>query len=346
MSLIQLISSGYQNVYMNVPIKYCCNNSSDDLIDKFENNCLIPNIKSDTILPEYLEIELKHSDFPVNFEDLCHKVCFEMEIYEKKILSIPLRFMNHIKKYEMNNGKYYIQIPFKMFCDDIIYILNINLVFKLTNVPELFSSVKLISSKKYYDRKLIDQNEGIHNIHILKSIEINCSNQTEFNINVPFTTIHKGFFIECNNVDEINGLSLYLYNEIHTSYNKFFIDKKCIKVSDKLLYFPFNYEKSYFDRTNDSFEGSMNLSRVYPAVLNVQFTCAQQKICIYGLGSGLLTYGKDENPYGSYYGYIGHLYYNYNREGKYTVDFKNDDCTCLCSCRCNCYDKYVKIINS
>jgi len=318
MSLIQLIAVGFQNPSYNIPRNLAIEYFTED----FVNDSLIMQRSCDTKSPEYLEIELNPNIDRNNFKNICHKVCLEMEIGGQRILNIPLRFMMYLKNYEICDNKFYISIPFQMFCDDIKLIcLQFHEVrFKLTNTENNFTSCKLISKGIYYDnpiRREMAENHHEHIIQQLASTEINCLNpRNEFIYNMPFDGIHKGFFIECENVDEINEIKLNLNIHLRTFYNRFLVRTKCIKINQHLLYFPLNYDKSYTDRTREGFEGSLNLSRIDVSKLSIKLDNLQSKICIYGLGSNILRYMS--GMAGIAYGSSGsHDYEEYNEAGNY-----------------------------
>lgn len=294
MALMQLVADGYENTTLNIPPTL----STEYFTHEFSNNSLTMLRHCDTKCPEYLEIELNPNIDRNNFKNVCHKVCFEMEIGGQRILSIPLRFMMHLKDYEICDNKFYVSIPFKMFCDDLklICLPYHNIIFKLTNTENNFTSFKLISKGIYYNneirREMAGNNSYQHIIQQLASTELTCSNdrRNEFMYRMQSTSIHKGFFIESENVDEINEIKLQLNGQDRTHYNRFLVRTKCVKINQHLLYFPLNYDKSYTDRTTEGFEGSLNLSRIDLAKLYIKLDNPQSKICIYGLGSNMLRY--------------------------------------------------------
>ena len=319
MSLQQLAAVGVQNrSQRHLAIEY--------FTEYFINNELIMQRNCDTKSPEYLEIELSEGLDQVNFKNICHKICFEMSIGGQKILSIPLRFMMNLKEYEICDNKFYITIPFQMFCDDIrLVVLQFHdTVFKLTNTENNFRSCKLISKGVFYDsstRQSMVTSSHEHIIQCLASTEILCSNlntnTNQFNYNINFDSLHKGFFIESENVDQINEISLSLNGNPRFLYNRFLVRTKCIKINQHLLYLPLNYDKSYTDRTNTGFEGALNLSRIDSNNLNIKLDCPQSKLCIYGLGSTMLRYmsgmaGLSQSSYN-----ILHEYKEYNESGIY-----------------------------
>jgi hypothetical protein len=315
MALLNLIASGLENVTLNIP----ANLSTEYFTHEFSNNILTMERVCDVNCPEYLEIELNPNIDRNNFKNICHKVCFEMEIGGSRILYIPLRFMMHLKDYEICDNKFYISIPFQMFCDNI-KLINLqfqDVKFKLTNTENNFALCKLISKGIYYDlqnRREIAHGNHDNIVQQLASTEITYSNErNEFMYRIPFTSIHKGFFIESENVDEINEIKLKLNQHIRTNYNRFLVRTKCVKINQHLLYFPLNYDKSYTDRTIEGFEGSLNLSRIDSSKLYIKLDNPQSKICIYGLGSNMLKYTN--NMCGlSHYSYTDHNYEEYNEE--------------------------------
>ena len=288
MSLLQAF-----NIPRNLAIEY--------FTEEFSNNMLRMGRDCDTKSPEYLTIELSEGLDQENFKNICHKICFEMSIGGSPILSIPLRFMMNLKEYEIYDNTFYITIPFEMFCDDIrLAALQFHdTVFRLTNTENNFRSCKLISKGVFYDTNLrmpMARDPHEHIIQCLASTEILCTNFlngnefqiNQFNYNMNFNGLHKGFFIESENVDQINEISLSLNGAQRFLYNRFLVRTKCIKINQHLLYLPFNYDKSYTDRTPVGFEGALNIIDV--SKLNIKLDCPQSKICIYGLGSTMLRY--------------------------------------------------------
>ena len=317
MALVQLVAVG-----ANSSIIIPRNLSTEYFTENFENNILRMEKSCDTKSPEYLEIELNPNIDRNNFKNVCHKVCLEMEIGGQRILNIPLRFMMYLKDYEICDNKFYISIPFQMFCDDIklICLQSHEVRFKLTNTENNFTSCKLISKGIYYDnpiRREMAQNNHEDIIQTLASTEITFSNpKNEFKYKIPFDNIHKGFFIECENVDEINEIKLQLNGNDRTFYNRFLVRTKCVKINQQLLYFPLNYDKSYTDRTSEGYEGSLDLSRIDLSIFNIKLDNLQSKISIYGLGSNVLRYSS--GMWGLAYIFTSsHDYEEYNESRNY-----------------------------
>jgi hypothetical protein len=290
MSLLQIIAIDSANQ----DFRLANNLATEYFTEEFINNSLIIQRNCDARCPEFLEIDLSPN---INDEDLnsvFHKVCFELQIGGQTILSIPLRFMMKLNQCQICDNKYYIKIPFEMFFDDIklISLQYHEVRVNLTNIDNNFGTFKLISKGVFYDtpvRRSMALNSHESIIQQLSSIEIESRNErNEFGIYTNFEGINKGFFIESENVDEINELKIRFNSQERVNYNRFLVRTKCIKINQSLLYFPFNFDKSYRDRTHESFEGSPNLSRLDICLLNIKFDNQQSKICIYGLNANIL----------------------------------------------------------
>ena len=318
-SILQLITSSQVNSIYNIPR----NLAIEYFTEEFNNGSFDMSRTCDTKLPEYLEIELSPNITIDNFKTISHKVCLEMTIGESKILSIPLRFMIHLKNYEICDNKIYITIPFEIFCSEIklICISYHEVRFILTNIENNFTSCKLISNGIYYDtdiRRSLSQSSSQEIIQQLSSTEITSPNQrNEFKYIIPFDGIHKGFYIECENVDEINEISLKLNGEDRFIHNRFLVRTKCVKINQQLLYLPMNFDKSYDDRTPSGFEGSINLTRFDSAILNIKLDRLNSKICFYGLGSNILRTIPGMTGLAFYNSNINHYYCNYQENGYY-----------------------------
>ena len=324
MSIIQLVAVGNQNSRYNIPR----NLAIEYFTENFNNGSFNMNRSCDTKLPEYLEFELSPNITIENFKTICHKVCFEMTIGGSKILSIPLRFMIHHKNYEICDNKIYITIPYELFCNDIklICLAFHDVRFTLTNIENVFRSCKLTSKGVFYDgeiRRQMAQNQHDEIIQQLASIEITSPNpKNEFKYVIPFNGIHKGFYIESENIDEINEISLKLNGQDRFIYNRFLVRTKCVKISQQLLYLPFNFDKSYQDRSSTGFEGSINLSRIDSVVLNIKLDTLNSKICLYGLGSNIFRTGNGMGGLAFSDPNINHHYCDYQENGIY-IEYHN-----------------------
>lgn len=300
MSIYQLVLNNYgfykKFVPNNLSIEYVTNVFEQNVIILPKLNDVIKQdiVRGDVIIPEYLELELSSYLNINDFEMLIHKITFDVEIGCIKWLSVPLRFMLSLKKYEVCDGKIYVAIPFEMFYHGIIFftISHNDVMIKLMNVEGEFASCKLISKQVYYDsekrRKIaVSPYESI--VQQLSSVEfVSLNKKNEFDCVLPFSGICKGFYVECDDVDGVNEISLKLDDNDRFVYNRFLVRTKCVKISERLLYVPMNVDKSYQCVTNESYEGSVNLYRVKKCVMSVKLDKCCFKICVYSLSMNVL----------------------------------------------------------
>lgn len=278
----------------------------------FVHNILICDRFYNLKNPKYLEIKLAGHVNINDFKSICHNITFDMYIGSCKYLSIPLRFMMNLKDYEIEDDNIYITIPFNLFFD------NINLTnlpyhevsFKLTFVNNNFESCNLITENTLIDNLNTSQSQQI--VQQLNSIEIESSDGplNEFNCNIKFDNLHKGFYIECENVDDINELGLNLDGIQQILYNRYLVRRNCVKINQHLLYLPFNLNKSQYDRTNNAMIGSINLSACESCILNIKFNTPNTKLTVYGLSlnmfrtsqgiGGMILTANNEHSYITY----------------------------------------------
>ena len=274
----------------------------------------------DAIVPEYLEFELPANVSFENFKEMIYNVCLEMEIGRQRILSIPLRFIMHLKNFEICDNKIYINIPFELFCNEIKLVSlryhNVDFILKNTqNQNQYIQFCKLIVKGILYNntiRNNLIENSREEIIQQISSIELTSQEPVdEFTYSLPFNCVHKGFYIESENVNNINEITLKFNDINRLTYNRFLIRTKCVKINanlfnENLLYLPMNYNKSPFDRTPEGFEGSENLSRLDNIKITIKLDASTSKICIYGLslnilktvsGMGCLGFSYSPSPY-------------------------------------------------
>jgi hypothetical protein len=202
----------------------------------------------------------------------------------------------HFNKFEIYDNKFYLGLVFDIFTDKLLISKSL---FELININDNIISCGLVI-KNIYCLSIPNIKESF--LQYLSSIQLNNINGI-FEHTLPFNGIVKGLFIECINVNDINEIKITLNNFNKHVYNKFFINKNCIKISNKLLYYPFNSEKKYNDLTNNSFEGSINFEKINNVKLILSLNTNINQITIYCLGSNIIKYKKKNRC---------NLIYNYN----------------------------------
>jgi hypothetical protein len=290
--LMQLVAYGEQNHAMNLRTiandyhTYSITNSSELLIRRL----------GDIVNIEFLELSFVNPDRD-NLNDI-KKLMLTMTIGGQKIQQLPLSLFINLNEPIISEGKMYINLCFDMLFGNLrlISICHHDVKFALSE-NEIISEYGITTTITYLNMDerrsmaLNSHEELIQQISFLDiKADLNDETQTSDTfhlIHLPFSLISKGFFIECDNVDNLNNILLRLNGNDRFNLNRFLIMRKCKKINQSLLYLPFNYEKTYSERTLQSFEGSANLSRLSDISLNLKFNTAINNIKIYCLQSNI-----------------------------------------------------------
>jgi hypothetical protein len=268
----------------------------------FESNGLQPLIirrEADLATLEYLELSFNNPERN-NLDDI-KKLVLKMVIGGTLIQQFPLSLLINLNEPIICDGKMYINLCSNILFGDIKLIglqhHDVIVEFINDNGVTCVSNYGIVSKLTYVDveeRRQIAQNSYEVFIQQISFINIMTdSNDTSQTSNIyelnylPFSHISKGFFIECNNVDNLNNINLKFNQQERFNLNRFLIRTKCKKINENTLYFPFNYDKEYSDRTINSYEGSPNLSRVENINLKLTFDTPINNVKIYNLHANI-----------------------------------------------------------
>jgi len=293
--LMQLVAVGAENTAMNL------RNVAHEYLT-FESGVTNPILitrNADIIIPEYLELEFSDPD-RFNISDV-KKLILNMEIGGQTVQQLPLSLLINLNEPIICDEKMYINLCFDMLFGDLklIGLAYHDVRFKFLQNESLncISSYGIVSKLTYLDRQERREMSQRACEDIIQQIsfidiktDINDSSQTSdiYELRrLPFCHISKGFFIECENVDNLNNIYLKFNGNDRFDLNRFLIRTKCKKINQNLLYFPFNYGKEYTERTIQSFEGSPNFSRMDITSLTLIFDTAINNVKIYSLQSNI-----------------------------------------------------------
>ena len=291
--LLQLVA-GNQNAVMGI------RNIAHEYYT-YESQVLSPVIidrRADIIVPEYLELHFSNQNrFNIQYIE---KLTLNMEIGGRKIQQFPLSLLVKLNQPILCDGKLYINLCFDMLFGELKIIglqyHDVRLFFSRDNDLSCISRYGIVSKLTYVDsqeRRNLAQNSFEDIIQQFSFIDIkadiNDERQTtdSYELRLRFSDISKGLFIECENVDNLNNIYLRFNGSDRFNLNRFLIRTKCKKISQHLLYFPFNDGKEYTERTLQSFEGSINFSRIDLISLTLKFDIAINSVKIYNLQSNL-----------------------------------------------------------
>jgi hypothetical protein len=94
----------------------------------------------------------------------------------------------------------------------------------------------------------------------------------------------KGFLIQ-GNISELTAIKFYVNNIMRFDYDAFLISTACIKLSDNLIYMPFNEITNFLDKNVIAFAGSINLSQLQSSSMSLQFLNDQNKFTVHNIYS-------------------------------------------------------------
>jgi hypothetical protein len=292
--LIQLVALGSQNQGLrlrNVSYEYYT----------YETTGVHPlriSREADIVNLEYLELTFCNPERN-NLDDV-KKIILTMSIGATIVEQFPLSLLINFNEPIICDGKMYINLCFDMFFGGIKLIgleySEVRVDLKYNDAVSCISRFGIVSKLTYveqHERLNISQNlfeEFIQQISFINIMtDLNDINQTSnvYDIILPFSNISKGFFIECNNVDNLNNINLKFNSHERFNLNRFLVRTKCKKINQNLLYFPFNYDKNYSDRSAESYEGSPNLNIFGRIKLKLNFDNPINNVKIYSLNSNI-----------------------------------------------------------
>jgi hypothetical protein len=285
------IAIGYKTYTFNNNNELNINNPP--IFDKIKPECLILSVNNDY-----------HSNL-IFFQTYINPLTLNFTIGTRDIFKIPLALLWNLNQPEIINNKLYLQVPFDMFFGNINLcgLRNYEIKFSID-----YSCIHLAGNNNmniYHAQPMnfdllcrtvsIDQrNLPFHvdvsrnSIQKISSIQINALNNVnsdEFRIRTNrFGGFVKGFFIESTHIFEyLQEIKFYTNQFIRFHYDPYLIRQKCIKISDDMIYFPFNSEELYENNTHNSYRGSINFDGIESHFLNLKFLHRRQKVRIYAL---------------------------------------------------------------
>jgi hypothetical protein len=126
-------------------------------------------------------------------------------------------------------------------------------------------------------------------IQQISSLEVKVSLDNPENVSNEFRIItrwfsgfSKGFFIESNNINDLNDIQFYINGETRINYNRFMIGNKCQRINNNMIFFPFNPDVSYNERSFNSFAGSIYLFETY-SYLKLNFHTPRNIVKIFSI---------------------------------------------------------------
>lgn len=259
------------------------------------------NAVGDIIQPEYIILHMNNTYSLSYLKYYVSCLNLRFKINGTTILYIPLQLLWNIETPEIVINKLFIPLQFNIFFGDIHtcglrnnhvefsieYLNNSNQVFNID-----FSGFSLLCKICCVTDNRLHYIQDISNnfIQQVSNIQVKANNagSNEFRIRTNnFTGLVKGFFIEATDIETLEEVHFYTNQFVRFYFEKYLIRQKFIKISENMYYFPFNSEKLYSDRSQNSYSGAINFNTFEYSFLNLKFSTIQEKVSIYGLNQNI-----------------------------------------------------------
>jgi hypothetical protein len=307
------IAIGYKTYDFNPNNELIINNPP--IFDKIKPECVILSVNNDY-----------HSNL-IFFKTYINPLLLNFTIDNRNILKIPLALLWNLNDPEIINNKLHLKIPFDMFFGNINLCGLQNYEIKFTIDYSCINLAGNNSMNIYHAQQMnfallcrtysIDQrnlrfhvdisNNSIQQISSIQINDLDNVNNDEFRVRTNrFRGFIKGFFIESTNIFEyLQEIKFYTNQFIRFHYDLYLIREKCVKISDDMIYFPFNSEELYENNTNSSYRGSINFDGIEGHFLNLKFLHRRQKVRVYALSKN--NYNQRDGIFN-----IQNMYNNFN----------------------------------
>lgn len=299
--LFQLISQYGDNIYgkkclynkaTHINIIDITNSLNGFTLDKYVD---ITNI--DKLVFEFYD-NTNINDIIEQMKNIKSEIIFIIEICEKTILKLDLNFLInlniHSKDLLIKNNKLSINLCIDYFISELkigalyghtisIRLLNLNFFMNLIN------SVKITLNQTYFAKDgHIELKNKTHIDFIQQLSAINLSGPSIYSLTTKNKLncegYSKGFFIH-GNINQIKNIKLMLYdsNIEKFNYDDILIEMYCNKISNDLMYVPFNIKllSGFNNNTVESFISGINLTRIGHFKLEIDWLQPQEIFKIY-----------------------------------------------------------------
>ena len=327
MALMQLVAVGQQNVYLRSEAHNIDNGLSYNShfinetvtmnsINTNSYNAMLAN-NCDKIKLTSIIFDLNNSNMPISeFKDAIQNAVLDIYIGGSIVYKFNLSLLIELNSIQAIENSMNILIP-DYFSKEIflkaLYHHQVKVQLSGANT-ELFNSVKISTEQIFAGN--VEANNLIQYAHeqfipTLETQTINYENTSQFvPTNLNFDHCVKGYFIECDNIDNLTNVKLSLNGHDRYDYDRTMLNIIGHKISNRLMYLPFVNKKNYMDSSRYSYHGSLNHSRIDTTKLITKFNNVANpfKLKIHALNFNILRY----------LGGMGGIAYTTTSYGEYT----------------------------
>jgi hypothetical protein len=232
--------------------------------------------------------------------NLFNNIRIIMFISGNPVLQFTFSLLHELTPVVKYGNKMYLSIPFNHFFDkidmNILRYSNIDFCIEdshdVINYSDKFSLISKVYIHEETQRHnhANNDNNGRKFIQQLGSLSIT----VPYNSSVSKRSFHfhtsilfgqtKGFLIQ-GNISDLTAIKFYVNNIVRFDYDAFLISTACIKLSDNLIYMPFNEITNFLDKNVTAFAGSINLSQLQSSSMSLHFSNDQTKFTVHNIYS-------------------------------------------------------------
>jgi hypothetical protein len=275
------------------------NNNCNTLNLPHDFDCYIPHTLVISLYPsQNQQQDDSESEFIYNVCHLFHKMRLVLQISEQTVLQLPLSLLCELNRVELHDRKLHIRIPFEALFNKINMIeLSYSTVSfllldaqEISNYSNSFSLLTKVYMHDEHERSWISNNNRANNYSLIQQIGTLYVSVPESSLDRRSFQIQtnilngptKGFLIQCN-ITELTSIQFYINNLLRVDYERYLIQNTCVKLSNNLLYMPFNDHVDFLDKSINTFSGAINLSRLENSTMCLQFSSDQPQVVIHNV---------------------------------------------------------------
>lgn len=232
--------------------------------------------------------------------NLFNNIRIIMFISGNPVLQFTFSLLHELTPLVKYGNKMYLSIPFNHFFDkidmNILRYSNIDFCIEDSHDVINYSHKFSLISKVYIHEETQRHNHANNDNNGRKFIQQigSLSITVPYNSSVSKRSFHfhtsvlfgqtKGFLIQ-GNISDLTAIKFYVNNIVRFDYDAFLISTACIKLSDNLIYMPFNEITNFLDKNVNAFAGSINLSQLQSSSMSLQFLNDQTKFTVHNIYS-------------------------------------------------------------
>ncbi len=291
------IAYGSENQELKIETNIC-NENMVFPFHNFDNYFLyMPHRNRESFSCKSIAFELTENMSENQFNELIKDAYFELEIGGQSIIKHKLSFYTKLHPIKIIDNKVMITLPLNYFIGEIylakLQYNEVKLRIGSIQNMDLVSNINFYGAFKSYRERIHSTNAEIliQNVQS-KYIELE-EPENELSMKLIFNNICRGYFIEAP-INKLQRFKLIINNTTRIDYDELMLNEFCKKVSDNLIYIPFDDNFNYMDldenKLRESYRYGINQTRLDIIKFQLNFSEPVNNIGIHSLTSNKFKY--------------------------------------------------------